>query len=51
MDHNLEPSTFELSPMMSLSGGAEVLPALSLRGELRWQLAGVYGGAAIAYQF
>jgi hypothetical protein len=50
MDHNQEPSRFELTPLVSLGGGAELLPALSARAELRWHLGGAYGGLAFSYK-
>ena len=51
VDQNRQVSRFELVPIVGLSGGAEVLPLLSLRGILNWQDYGVYGGASVSYRF
>jgi len=51
IDRNLQDSHLEFHPVIGLSGGAEILPLLSLRGALNWQDGGAFGGASIAYRF
>ena len=51
IDRHLQDSHLEFHPVIGLSGGAEILPLLSLRGALNWQDGGAFGGASIAYRF
>jgi len=51
IDQNRQDSLFELSPVIDLTGGAELIPLLSLRGALSWRDQGVFGGASVAYRF
>lgn len=51
VDQTLQDSQLEFAPILGLSGGAEILPFLSLRGVLNWQDDGFYGGASVAYRF
>ncbi len=44
-------SEMEWQPLIALSGSVDIIPLLPLSLEVRWQQQGLYGGAAIGYQF